>query len=76
MKTIYKYTIETILIIALAIGGMYIFTLQRAEITALHIQIDTLKAKNIRLLESTFIHDTISVYVFKGIIESEVNNVD
>jgi len=71
MKTILKYSIETVLIIALAIGSMYIFLLQRSEITALHIQIDTLKAKNVRLLESMFVHDTISVYVFRGTMEEK-----
>ena len=68
MRKFYK-AIETVLIIALALGGMYVFTLQRSEITALHIQIDTLKAKNIRLLESMFVHDTISVYVFRGFVK-------
>jgi len=82
MKTLLKYSIETILIIALALGGMYVFTLQRSEITAIHIEtenvkralqteIDTLKAKNIRLVESMFVHDTISVYVFRGTVEEK-----
>jgi len=62
---------ETVLILTLLITSGYVFTLQRSEITALHIQIDTLKAKNIRLVESMFVHDTISVYVFRGTVEEK-----
>lgn len=65
---------ETVLILTLMITSGYVFTLQRSEITALHVQIDTLKAKNVRLIESMFIHDTISVYVFRGMVESEAQN--
>jgi len=62
---------ETVLILTLIVTSGYVFTLQRSEITALHIQIDTLKAKNVRLLESMFVHDTISVYVFRGVVEEK-----
>lgn len=70
-KSLLKYGLETLLIIIVLIGSMYVFTLQRSEITALHIQIDTLKAKNVRLFEQTFIHDTISVYVFRGFVKNK-----
>lgn len=66
-----KLFLEAVLIVLLVIASGYVFTRQRSEITALHAEIDTLKAKNVRLLESVFIHDTISVYVFRGMVEGK-----
>ena len=64
-----KKAFQIIFISAALMLSAYILTLQRSEITALHIKIDTLKAENIRLIESMFVADTIKVYVVKGIVK-------
>ena len=64
MKNIINYSVMSAIIII----SLWVFSLQRSEITALHIQIDTLKAKSERLLNQKIVYDTISTYVFKGFI--------
>lgn len=61
---IIQYIAFSILIII----SIYVFSLQRSEISKLHANIDTLKAKNTRLIESVIYADTIQTYVFRGFV--------
>jgi len=61
---IIQYIAFSILIII----SIYVFSLQRNEISKLHANIDTLKAKNTRLIESAILKDTIKTYVFRGFL--------
>ena len=62
---IIQYIAFSILIII----SIYVFSLQRSEISKLHANIDTLKAKNTRLIESAILKDTIKTYMFKGFVQ-------
>ena len=62
---IIQYIAFSILIII----SIYVFSLQRSEISKLHANIDTLKAKNVRLIESAILKDTIKAYVFRGFVQ-------
>ena len=59
---IIQYIAFSILIII----SIYVFSLQRSEISKLHANIDTLKAKNTRLIESVIYADTIFSLVPKN----------
>ena len=62
---IIQYIAFSILIII----SIYVFSLQRNEISKLHANIDTLKAKNVRLIESAILKDTIKTCVFRGFVQ-------
>ena len=73
-----KKLISTILVLVICLAGIYVFSLTRSEIRTARNEITELKEKNEklakenkRLYEIMFVQDTIPVYVFKGMVESE-----
>ena len=69
-----KKLISTILILAVCLAGIYVFSLTRSEIrttrneiTELREKNEKLTAENKRLYEIMFVQDTIPVYVVKNV---------